>query len=455
MLLGEDYFITSKNIDEYAASMPGKANTADYILDADLLTYPTENEQAAYLIFRAKDKDNGYEFGITDNGGDANFAFFNKTGGKRSQIGPSCSINPLRQSLWNYSDGFHIRIAVRGNTFSAFIDNRDILTVTDTSTAYAAPGKVGAENKNIVSYDNITVKPAGPKPWIVRGRVIDQNSKPIPGIDIRAYADPLSKEVEQDSQEHYTRTASDGSFSFIFDPAFPIDVGIMTMQTDLMEAEDDNIASKRVYSDAYVSDIRLSESTPEKNLDIKLLPTGSITGRIVDAKGRPIKNAYVAGISLGLPNNWSIVKSDNNGVFVMPGLSAPDNKYYVRIAAKGFSMKTVRTPFTVLPEKTTKIADIVLDPAARITGKVVNSKGKPVANITVSSGAPGADPWNYEEDDSIRSAKTNSKGVYLIEDIDAPGEYDVMVSKEYDILAEKTVKVKPGQLLTGINFKIK
>ena len=83
----------------------------------------------------------------------------------------------------------------------------------------------------------------------------------------------------------------------------------------------------------------------------------------------------------------------------------------------------------------------------RISGKVLDEAGKPVAGAQVRAAKKG------ETEPQVFSATTNDKGEYSISGV-APGEWVLEAQKEGVGVAEATASLTPDQRTTTLDFTI-
>jgi len=156
----------------------------------------------------------------------------------------------------------------------------------------------------------------------------------------------------------------------------------------------------------------------------------TISGTAKTASGKALKKAYVYvfdanGLELGH------VRTSAKGKFSVPG--AISGKYTVTATSpKASEGVSVSKTITVKKGKKAKTS-LKLLKAAKVTGKVTNSKGVGIAGVNVV----------VVGDAGYQSATTNAKGQYTVTGL-AKGTYKVMTSDPYvgGYLNGKTVKVK-------------
>ncbi len=162
-------------------------------------------------------------------------------------------------------------------------------------------------------------------------------------------------------------------------------------------------------------------------IDAQLATGGRITGRVTDTNGAPIANASVSASPAGaVSGGFGSAMTGTDGTYTISGL--PAGSYQVRFAPMGSDLiseyyrdttnYSAATPVTVTAGNTTTGIDADLAPGGKITGRVTNSNGTPIANISVSANPAGVGSGGYS------SAMTSTDGTYTISGLPA-GSYQV------------------------------
>ncbi|MBI5362047.1 MAG: carboxypeptidase regulatory-like domain-containing protein [Planctomycetes bacterium] len=166
-------------------------------------------------------------------------------------------------------------------------------------------------------------------------------------------------------------------------------------------------------------------------IEIRMGHGGSITGRILDASGKPIANAFVetrdnawapGAVVLGLDASTSTTRSgthtDAQGAFSLKNL-APE-LYQVTVAAPGhcaFERRDVR----VALGETNDLGDLRLAHGGAVRGRILEGESKPVANAEVELvDETGAHPRTYR-------TQSIADGTYTFANI-TPGTYRLTVT---------------------------
>jgi hypothetical protein len=108
--------------------------------------------------------------------------------------------------------------------------------------------------------------------------------------------------------------------------------------------------------------------------------TGAITGMIVDYQGHPVGGALVSG--LAYQQKYGPTKSGADGRFRLAGL-LPDKPSTIWADAPNLARER-RDDVHVFPGKDRDIGRLVLLPGTRVIGRLVDAKGKPVPNVSVT-----------------------------------------------------------------------
>ena len=202
---------------------------------------------------------------------------------------------------------------------------------------------------------------------------------------------------------------------------------------------------------AYVSDeisekiLIVNKDETIENIDFVLVRGGAITGKVVDAEGRPVVEEEVTAIPDGnTPRNYSRhlgARTDDRGIYRIFGL--PAGRYRVAAGSETFSRfqrashKRTFHPGTQAMDQATVIevsegseaTNVDLNLGAIITtytasGRIIDAQtGQPVANV-------GYNVTRYHDENSSTStgsdAVSNSRGEFRLENL-SPGKYGVGV----------------------------
>jgi protocatechuate 3,4-dioxygenase beta subunit len=154
--------------------------------------------------------------------------------------------------------------------------------------------------------------------------------------------------------------------------------------------------------------IDIDEDT--KNLDVKMAPGITFTGKVADPNGRPIASAKI-DVTLRQPN-WGTplddegVTTDQQGRYEVKAVPQ-ERKYNVSAQADGYGQRYVEADTYDAVENHLEIGPLTLKVAnMNISGIVVDVNDKPVANAQISI---------YGEGQQHRQAMTDNEGKFLID----------------------------------------
>jgi protocatechuate 3,4-dioxygenase beta subunit len=193
-------------------------------------------------------------------------------------------------------------------------------------------------------------------------------------------------------------------------------------------------ASKEGFS----QETRQREKAGTSDLQIVMMPQGSIEGRVIDdSNGKPVTkfNLVVKKYREGkVPSGTQATKaiSDGRGQFTVGSLD-PDI-YIVYVVAEHYAVGESK-PVQVTRRQTVKDVEIRLDAGGSISGKVADNQGHPVGSAKVKLnpnqfrnnplmeifGQLAKDPASPD-----RITTTNAEGEFLLEYI-SPGTYQIEV----------------------------
>ena len=151
------------------------------------------------------------------------------------------------------------------------------------------------------------------------------------------------------------------------------------------------------------------------------IPLGSpLTGRVTTKDGAPIEGAFLmAGNNRGISCNAS---SRADGTFVLRGHDAGD-VIHLHASKDGFLPRQIDT--IVVGDERTKDLAVVLDPAARVQGRVTDSAGRPVGGVLVLVDAPSGD----QHRSAPSPVFTNPAGDFDIRSIEA-GTWSICAARD-------------------------
>jgi protocatechuate 3,4-dioxygenase beta subunit len=206
-----------------------------------------------------------------------------------------------------------------------------------------------------------------------------------------------------------------------------------------------------------VPGLSLPEGTGASDLGtVQLAPGGAIHGVVSNAQGEPVADAEVQargadrdGLSFLLDEAESMASfTAADGSFALENL-APGRTLDLFVTHPGYGPASA--PGVAVPTPTP--LRIVLRPTARVSGRVVDPDGKPVAGATVavseggrelsSSRLMGVEPKQGVADD---------EGGFVFADV-APGPFGLSAEAPRHQSAElRGLEVKPGQELAGLEI---
>ena len=186
-------------------------------------------------------------------------------------------------------------------------------------------------------------------------------------------------------------------------------------------------ASAAGYAPSFSSAVSVVRGQAPSGNIVRLLRGGSLSGRIVDGSGAPVRGARItthdkewaddefsAMLGSSFPTNVTQVdvRAGDDGRFLITGLT-PET-YQMHIRAAGFT-RYIQNDITVSDGRETKLGDIRLSHGGSLRGTLFDPSGKPLAGGAINVGADDGRPYAY-------SAKTGEGGKFLIQNI-APGRY--------------------------------
>ncbi|HZF11130.1 MAG TPA: carboxypeptidase-like regulatory domain-containing protein [Thermoanaerobaculia bacterium] len=205
----------------------------------------------------------------------------------------------------------------------------------------------------------------------IEGVVTDRGGSPVAGAKVGleppAVASGAELKIADDpALSRLTRTEADGSFRL----------------ADLPRGAPFNL---RVDHPDYVPVrlVRVTAPTPEP-LRIELKTGRSVTGRVVGPRGEPVPGARVAQVEQEGAGSrvTGLEETDAKGVFRLTRVAAGTLR--LEVSANGYRRR--RTDgIPILEDRDVEGIEVTLDPGASLSGRVLDSRGEPVAGARVSA----------------------------------------------------------------------
>ncbi|MEN6460944.1 MAG: carboxypeptidase-like regulatory domain-containing protein, partial [Syntrophomonas sp.] len=258
----------------------------------------------------------------------------------------------------------------------------------------------------------------------ISGQVLDENGQALQNIWISAHT------LDYDFYDSISTTAT-GHYTI---PNLPSKTYEVTVNADKWVSQD------------YPSYINVTVLQETGNVNFNLEKGGSISGQVLDGNGQPVNHAWVEAEN----SDYSIYESsdtDEEGHYVIPNL--PGGLYKIRVDAEGWANKVYADNISVTALSHTASTNLVLEPGGSISGRVVDSQGVPVNNISMWANSENGESWN--------AAETNANGEYTISDL-ASGVYDVEVDEEdgngFARIYKSDISVSVSNDTPNINFNL-
>jgi hypothetical protein len=251
----------------------------------------------------------------------------------------------------------------------------------------------------------------------VSGLVVDEDRRPIAGARVtsdlvRRGGGPMMMIAPGRSQQTSSYSAPDGHFVLRYVPA---------------DADVQVDAVKKGFPPATSASMKLASGERKTSVTITIPRGVALTGRVIDANGKPISGVQVEPVEGQGPmrggmvrravnmmmrdRNDDLVRSGSDGTFTVRVKPAT---YDVIFKREGFATKILHGESV---DSATKPVEVKLDPSVEITGRVVrNGTGIEGATVSVMS----------EEGPS--NTTTNSDGSFALTDL-TPGQMMLNVMK--------------------------
>lgn len=215
----------------------------------------------------------------------------------------------------------------------------------------------------------VPIPPSGPpRSPALRGVVLDDLSRPVPGATVRAYL-PYHGGHQARTEGLSAETAKDGTFVIdivkAFDPQADPPVIIVAGKTGYVP---------------FRNQIPVYCRLTGLDVELRLILGGAVTGRILDGAGAPVRDAAVFMLPEDIPG---LPRSDmapsaatgEDGSFTLSELPPRSLDLVVRHPG---SLPYFAGPFPVRPGETLDAGEHRLAPGATIRGTVRTPQGEPV-----------------------------------------------------------------------------
>jgi large repetitive protein len=200
--------------------------------------------------------------------------------------------------------------------------------------------------------------------------------------------------------------------------------------------------------DAMIQEMR-PVTAPARDLVIELPAGGRITGRVVDKSTRRPITSFQAGVSTSRGGGGMTIMmppmlkafTNEDGTFVLENVKPGPTQ--VMAMAPGYT--TGRAPNVEVEDgKTVTDIEVPLEAGAKLTGKVTDSNGAPVAGVSVrpEMGGPNQRVMRFDAVDT--SAVTDPNGEYTIESLE-PGEKSFVFGRSGFVTENRTVTLASGK----------
>jgi len=206
----------------------------------------------------------------------------------------------------------------------------------------------------------ITMTPGG----TIRGKVVDNNNRPIGGVKITYSSREFPGDPNQASS--VSETTAEGLY--------------------FVEQCTPGIARVTASMAGYVTQsksVTVRDGKMTDTVNFKLLQGLAITGTVADYSGNPIADAKVSAIPLEKATGYASDTTDKKGEFRLPGLSAGNFRLEATFTLPVSQVKQVYTFIEPSVPAGALGVPIDCDVEASASGKVVDDEGRGINNIRV------------------------------------------------------------------------
>lgn len=285
-----------------------------------------------------------------------------------------------------------------------------------------------------------------PRSGKVYGQVIDVDTgKPLPCFHVTA-VDEMTGRSSYWEEAGFICTSQEGFFDTGWNH-IPLDVPLsLTVSADGYDSL--TLTSIRTQPISKHPDRIVFALTPSP------IQSTLFVGRVVDGKGEPVHSAEVAYRLKHTTRNqrgFMRVLTDASGTYMLPAVNASTHIVYIR--AHGYALQ-YHEMAKLLLDGGSVFMEVVLEPAATVSGHVWDENGTAIAHTKMMSWAV---PRSEKEDDYDRlsdrlwpEVNTDEQGYYRLTDLPA-GEIQIQpVSHTYRVTPKRVV-LETGQSLV-LNF---
>ncbi|MBI5362190.1 MAG: sigma-70 family RNA polymerase sigma factor, partial [Planctomycetes bacterium] len=226
-----------------------------------------------------------------------------------------------------------------------------------------------------------------------------------------------------------------------------------------------SMATLRARAPGYGTLVQLAPNDDEvRQLDFDLEPERVIRGRVVDAERRPLAGVFAAAERIGskLPFlittlEWSVVRTDDDGRFVLVGLNVRDAQRVLAYGERRGACSVALTP-EELARNDVDLGELVLAASGSIAGRALDELGAPIPNATITAQLARDDHARADgivrERTLVRTAKTNESGAYVLLDV-PPGRHVLRAEVPQRIPPVPfTVDVPAGAELVDVDVRL-
>lgn len=313
--------------------------------------------------------------------------------------------------------------------------------VNESKTDKSDEAKVAASKDKQAS----TPKPKEPaerngKEVIYNGKITDKASgAPVVDAKVEIWltlsSDPKTG-GRRDLRNFTLQTDKDGKFTFKIKPEEDAE---RTLYVEVAASHPGYGAKSRGGYGHRMLVKNLEKGDPPWFSNLQLWPGKPIKGVVKTPDGKPaegvdilayVKHSKAERFSFG---GWIRAKTDKDGRFQITAATPGEGVLWLTPPSH------VPTAHFVTKEKRGDYGEFILQPGAKVKGKLLSAKGEPVSGWTLrcrrrNDGVEEVDQFlgqNAVANGIGRSGKTNKKGEFSFADL-PPGEYEIRIGREYN-----------------------
>jgi protocatechuate 3,4-dioxygenase beta subunit len=280
------------------------------------------------------------------------------------------------------------------------------------------------------------------------GHVMDEDDRPVAGAEV-VLVPEVSATTLRTMMRNLSGGEADPGSSATTDADGRFEIGDRSAGRFLLQVAAVGFAPQRVPG------VELPAGSPEVDLGTVILAPGvELVGRVTDPDDHPLEGAEVTltsggfGIFMGRRGHdvRDPLRTDADGLFRISDLT-PEETLNLLVKHEGFTQRHVRGVRAPSEEP----LEIVLEPAGRISGRVLDEAGSPVEHAYVFA---QREEVTARFDGAPSYSSSDENGNFTLDDV-APGDVSVQVRAEgFQSLTRRGLRITAGEELRDLTLRL-